>query len=369
MVTGFLSYAEPAQLSPAAKALVVLVEGAGKPTAGSVVASEIISAPGPVPIPFALDYSHVTIDQDVTYSLQATIIDGERTWVTTIGTPVITKGNPTSGVALALIYRADVLKGDVTGTISGVDIDMSDQAFSAAVLLDLATDTTVGIDVQLQPASVPIAFTIPFDPAGIDPATDYVVAAAIVDEPNRWENRTGVPVITNGNPLTDVTVPVSSVATAPAEDTGDTNALVIVLLVLALVGVVAFYLYRRSQTPEPPTDTTEAPESPADTPDEGDVVPDGDAMVEDDTSVVTSPEADAEAVVDGSTEAETATGTEEPGSEMQAPAEPSLQTDPTAAPGTEEPAPAEPALATDAAASDGAPPPPPEDEAPPRVEP
>jgi uncharacterized lipoprotein YbaY len=202
-----------------------------------------------------LDYSHVAIDQDVTYSLQATIIDGDRTWVTTIGTPVITKGNPTSGVTLALAYRADVLKGDVTGTISGVDIDLGDEAFSAAVLLDLATDTTVGIDVQLQPDPVPIAFTIPFDPAGIDQAADYVVAAAIVDEPNRWENRTGVPVITHGNPLTDVTVPVSPVVAATAEETeGDRNALGIVVLVLALIAVAAFYLYRRSQTPDAPTD-------------------------------------------------------------------------------------------------------------------
>ena len=264
-VTGTLSYAEPAQLSPAAKALVVLVEGAGKPTAGSVVASEIISSPGPVPIPFVLDYSHVVVDGDVTYSLQATIIDGERTWVTTIGTPVITKGNPTSGVSLALIYRADVLKGDVSGTISGVDIDMSDQAFSAAVLLDLATDTTVGIDVHLQPESVPIPFTIPFDPAAIDSGTDYVVAAAIVDEPSRWENRTGVPVITNGNPLTDVTVPVSMVVAATEPTGDDRSALVIVLLVLALLGV-AIYLYRRSQTTEPPTET---PPPTADTPPAG----------------------------------------------------------------------------------------------------
>ena len=218
-----------------------------------------------MPIPFVLDYSHVVVDGDVTYSLQATIIDGERTWVTTIGTPVITKGNPTSGVSLALIYRADVLKGDVSGTISGVDIDMSDQAFSAAVLLDLATDTTVGIDVHLQPEFVPIPFTIPFDPAAIDSGTDYVVAAAIVDEPSRWENRTGVPVITNGNPLTDVTVPVSMVVAATEPTGDDRSALVIVLLVLALLGV-AIYLYRRSQTTEPPTET---PPPTADTPPAG----------------------------------------------------------------------------------------------------
>ena len=40
----------------------VLVEGAGKASAGSVVASEMIVEPAQVPVPFTLDYSHVAID-------------------------------------------------------------------------------------------------------------------------------------------------------------------------------------------------------------------------------------------------------------------------------------------------------------------
>jgi uncharacterized lipoprotein YbaY len=293
--------------------MVVLVEGAGKPTAGSVIASETISAPGAVPIPFVLDYSHVSIDQDITYSLQATIIDGERTWVTTIGTPVVTKGNPTSGVSLVLSYRADVLKGDVTGSISGVDIDLSGEAYSAAVLLDLATDTTVGIDVRVAPAGVPIPFTIPFDPAGIDQGTDYVVAAAIVDGPDRWENRTGVPVITQGNPLTDVTVPVSPVAAATEETGDDRSALVIVLLVLALLAV-GVYLYRRSQTPAPPTD----------------VPPDADGSPTDETLATAPDEAEP---VDGSTPPEEGVATE-PDLEEPAPPEPAPAPGDTSAEGS-----------------------------------
>ena len=225
--------------------MVVLVEGAGKASAGSVVASEMIDDPAKVPVPFVLDYSHVAIDKDVTYTLQATIVDGDRTWVTTTGTPVITKGNPTSGLTLALTYRADVLKGDVTGSISGVDIQLGTEAFSAAVLLDLATDTTVGIDVHLQPGQTPIRFAIPFDPAKIDATTDYVVGAALIDDPSRWENREGVPVITKGNPVSDVTVPVSSVVPASPPDDGR-SSLVIVLLALALLAVAVF-IYQRSK--------------------------------------------------------------------------------------------------------------------------
>lgn len=236
-------YAEPAQLSPDAHALVVLVEGAGKASAGSVVASEMVDEPAQIPVPFLLDYSHVAIDPGLTYTLQATIVDGDRTWVTTIGTPVITKGNPTSGLTLALTYRPDVLKGDVTGSISGVDIQLGTEAFSAAVLLDLTTDTTVGIDVHLQPGQTPIRFAIPFDPSKIDAATDYVVGAAIIDQPNRWENRQGVPVITKGNPVSDVTVPVSAVVTETATDDGR-SALVIVLIALALLAAAVFVMQR-----------------------------------------------------------------------------------------------------------------------------
>ena len=243
-----LTYAEPAPLSPDAHALIVLVEGAGKASAGSVVASEIVDEPAQVPVPFLLDYSHVAIDQGVTYTLQATIVDGDRTWVTTTGTPVITMGNPTSGLTLALTYRPDVLKGDVTGSISGVDIQLGTEAFSAAVLLDLTTDTTVGIDVHLQPGQTPIRFAIPFDPAKIEQTTDYVVGAAIIDEPNRWENRQGVPVITKGNPISDVTVPVSAVVAATPADDGR-SALVIVLLTLALLAVAVF-IYQRSKASE-----------------------------------------------------------------------------------------------------------------------
>src|SRR6185503_16476048 len=85
-------------------------------------------------------------------------------------------------------------------------------------------------------------------PAKIEQTTDYVVGAAIIDEPNRWENRQGVPVITKGNPISDVTVPVSAVvAVTPADD--GRSALVIVLLTLALLAVAVF-IYQRSKASE-----------------------------------------------------------------------------------------------------------------------
>jgi uncharacterized lipoprotein YbaY len=250
-VTGTLTYMENASLTPNARALIVLVEGAGKPTAGSIVASDVIAAPGQVPIAYSLSYTNASIDQGVTYTIQAAIVDGERVWGTGGGTPVITKGNPTSDVDLTLIYRTDLLKGSVTGSISGVDIELGPEAYSAAVLLDRSTDTTAGIDVQV-PSTVPIPFTIPFDPAKIDQSTTYVVGASIVSGEDRWENRTGVPVITNGNPLTDITVPVAALVPPAPVDNG-LGPLGWIVLVIGLIALVAAaFLYMRSRRPPSP---------------------------------------------------------------------------------------------------------------------
>src|SRR4029078_9092424 len=74
---------------------------------------------------------------------------------------------------------------------------------------DLASDTSVGFDVNLEPIGVPIAFKVPFDPAKIDQNRDYVVTDGIFEARSRWVNDTGVPVITKGNPLSGITVPVA----------------------------------------------------------------------------------------------------------------------------------------------------------------
>jgi uncharacterized lipoprotein YbaY len=213
----------------------MLVAGGGKPTGGSLLASTLLTEFNQTPIPFELPYSNALIDPEVTYSVVAAIEDGDRVWTSSAGTPVITKGAPTSGLDLLLTYRADLVKGNVTGAISGVDIDLTATAFSATVLIDLASETSVGVDVNLEPVGVPVAFQVPFDPATIDQNRDYVVTAAIFDASNRWTNVTGIPVITKGNPLAGVTVPVSPAAAPASTDSG----LGTLGTILAVVGIVA----------------------------------------------------------------------------------------------------------------------------------
>ena len=235
VLTGTLTYREPAPLTAEARALVALVEGAGRPTAGSIVASNLMTEIGQKPIGFVLEYANANIDPNTTYTVVATIVDGDRVWTTSAGTPVITKGNPRTGLDLELTLRADLVKGNVTGAISGVDIELTETAFSAAVIVDLSSDTSVGFDVNLDPITVPIAFKVPFDPATIDPDRTYVVTGAIFDASDRWANQTGVPVITEGNPVAGITVPVSPLGAAEAGDDG----LSLLGIILGLIGLAA----------------------------------------------------------------------------------------------------------------------------------
>ena len=219
-VTGTLVYAEPATLSADARAVVLLVAGSTTPTTETIVGTQIIAPTGQQPIAFSVGYQTADIDPNLTYTIQAEILDGDHAWATTSGVKVLTKGNPSSAVTVKLTLRSDLLKGEVTGQITGVGIQLGAGAYSAAVLVRADTGETLGVDVNPAPTTVPIPFSIAFDPATIDPDVDYVVRAEIVSGSRRWEDTTGVPVITKGNQLTGVSVPVTEVAASVTEPLG-----------------------------------------------------------------------------------------------------------------------------------------------------
>ena len=255
-----MAYAEPATLSPEASAVVVLVEHSGNPITARIIESQVLSDPGEIPIAFDLPFTADEIDPEALYTVSAAIVDGSRLWVTDGGTRVITYDNPTDDVALELIYRPDLLKGQVTGEISGPGITLGGTGFAAAVLFDATSNQEIGMTVVPAPTGVPIPFSVPFDPAEIDDTAGYTVVAGIVEGDSRWANLDGVPVITNGNPLSDITVTVSAVEPSPSPSPGPTDngptILAIVVLLLVIAGIVAgviWYMRSRS-TPPPPTD-------------------------------------------------------------------------------------------------------------------
>ena len=213
----------------------------------------MIPDPGQVPIAFELPYTTEEIDPEALYTVSAAIVDGTRLWASDDGTRVITYGNPTE-VDLELVLQSDLLKGQVTGEISGTDVTLAGTGFAAAVVFDETSQVAVGTTVVPAPTGVPIAFSVPFDPAEIDAAAEYVVVAGIVEGESRWANRDGVPVITNDNPLTDVIVPVTAV-TPPDESWGPFGlgwlGWLIVLGIIGAIVAVAIWYWRSRQAPPP----------------------------------------------------------------------------------------------------------------------
>ncbi len=267
-ITGTLVYAEPAKLSGGAKAVVALLDE-GNRSSVSVIASEVVATPGQQPVAFSLQYATASIDPAKTYTIRAAIIDGDNAWVSAKGVPVITNGAPTSGLVVPLTYRPDLLLGDVTGTLTGVDGTLGGGASSVTMVVDPTTGAVLGFDARPQAgASAPIPFQVPFNVADVKADAPYVVTGEVTDGDKSWQTTTPPRVITGGNPFSGVEVPLAAVATptpaptptpTPAatpvpvpEGNGGGGAPWLALLVVALVvGGIAAVIYARRRTPPP----------------------------------------------------------------------------------------------------------------------
>jgi uncharacterized lipoprotein YbaY len=281
-VTGTLTYREPHTLTGDAFAVVALVRGSARVTENSIVASEIDRAITAVPVSFSLDIGSAVIDPSATYTIQATIVDGDDAWVTAKGVPVLTKGNP-SKVAITLDFRPDVLKGAVSGQITGIGVQPSATAYAITVLVDPATGASLGVDVRTIDQGLPVAFSVPYSIGDIQPTADYVVTAEVGDSNATWRNAAGVPVLTKGNPKAGVQVVVTEVSTpapsatpiptpapsaAPTETRRDDDGgLLPLILLVAIAGAVAAFLVARGrenpETPTPEPDATAAAAEPS----------------------------------------------------------------------------------------------------------
>ena len=65
--------------------------------------------------------------------------DDQRVWQTSNGVHVLTQGHPWSDVAVPLVYQPDLLKGEVTGQITGVGVQLVPGSYSAAAIVRVDT--------------------------------------------------------------------------------------------------------------------------------------------------------------------------------------------------------------------------------------
>lgn len=214
------------------------------------------------------------------YRVYAGLTDEGLAWVTPIGVAVPVPQNPAiTGLELPLAFRPDLLKGAVTGTITGVGLDPATDPSSYGTAEIVRTDTgeTVGFQLINPVGSTPIDFSVPFDPLQLNRDTQYVARASVWDGTRLWTVDDAVPVITDGNPKSDVKLVVSEAPTpspspsptpaataaptpeaSPAPtDGGSGNPLdlvtILVVVILGGLGVGAVQAYRKVRGPQPPS--------------------------------------------------------------------------------------------------------------------
>ena len=146
-VTGSLTTEETVTLTPAAVAIVTIVDTTATADAGVVIGQQRIDAPASVPIDFSVLVDGTTIDPTHSYALYATISDGSATWQNTSGEPVIT-GGPTKGIDLVL----PSVQANPGGTIGGAILPpaattLSPSAVTIAALIKVETGTLVARQV------------------------------------------------------------------------------------------------------------------------------------------------------------------------------------------------------------------------------
>jgi uncharacterized lipoprotein YbaY len=270
-VSGTLVYREGAQLTSEAVAEIAVVQVIGRNGTVVVVGRQQIVDPGQQPIAFNVPLDQAVLDTTVDTELWALITDGSNAWTTPEGVFVATNGAPSQNVLVPLTFRPDVLEGEVTGTIVGAGPGLSGDAIAITWVLNATTLAIVGFDDVNAAVLDPIPFSVPFSVTNLEANQGYIATSFVYDGESTWDSDTGVPVITNGNPLSDVTVTVAQVTpfasaspspsvavtpaptaapTPPASGGGGIDPLWILLIGAAIGGVVigAIYVMRRGNS-------------------------------------------------------------------------------------------------------------------------
>lgn len=225
VISGNVIYLDRSALDPNAVIMVDLLQpSTGNPD--TVIASQSINAEGrQVPIPFEIQFDPAQIDPTQTYLVAARIVvNGAPVFVSQAGVPVITNGAPTQGIeVLVSPLMTGVAGGTLTGNVFYLErIALQPDALITVELQDVSGGTTNVIatrDINAEGRQVPIPFELPYDAAAIDPAGTYLLSARISENGQIiFSSPTGVPVLTNGAPTSNVELLVSQAAVSPMVD-------------------------------------------------------------------------------------------------------------------------------------------------------
>ena len=167
---------------------------------------------------YQLAYPFALVDDKDAYRVYSGIVDGDSAWVTPTGVAVDVPQPEITGVKLQLEYRPDLLKGAVSGTITGVGLDPAQdpESYGTSLVIDVNTGATIGFQLISPAGNVPIPYSVPYDPSMITQNAAYVARGSVWDGTTLWNSPAGVPVITNDNPKSNVVLTVVPAVPVPA---------------------------------------------------------------------------------------------------------------------------------------------------------
>lgn len=218
-VTGTVTYRQRSAL-PATAVVEVQLQDVSKADApADVISSQRIETQGKqAPFPYALPYAAAKIEASHRYVVRATIKDGDQMLFTsTQAYPVITHGAPTNGVEIVVepvaASSGAAAQSVITGTVTYrnrsalpptaiIEVTLSDISIADAPAKVISTQT-----IEANGQQPPIAYTLPYDPAQIDPRMTYAVSARITEGMDLlYISDTVYPALTRGAPLTGIDI-------------------------------------------------------------------------------------------------------------------------------------------------------------------
>ncbi len=246
----------PDALDPAAVLQVELREPmlADAPAVATV---EIPLAGMSFPVSFEIPYDPAGIAGDRAYAVDARVLSGNRLLYTSLAPlPVLTMGAPASEVTIPVGQVPDPAGGVVRFTVDS-DTPMSWPADSTAylnveirepMLADAAAPAFAY--VPLAGLSFPVAFELGYDPATIDPNRAYIFDARVIDNNLlTFSSDTGTPVLTQGAPITDITLTLQNSVVTDAPPSGAITGVVTTDVPVPLDPAAALYVdFRQAGT-------------------------------------------------------------------------------------------------------------------------
>jgi uncharacterized lipoprotein YbaY len=125
LISGTITYRERLALTDRARAEITLVDVSRQDVAAPVLARQVLSAPGQVPIRFELEFQPADIDERMAYAVRAKIYDrGRLLFTTDTHTPVLTRGAGREAHLLLVAVEGSAEAGrDAAVHVAGVELE------------------------------------------------------------------------------------------------------------------------------------------------------------------------------------------------------------------------------------------------------